>query len=47
VTTLAALTFGSFAIGSAIFLILELNQPYSGLFKIPSAAIEQTIEALR
>jgi len=47
VTTLAALTFGSFAIASAIFLILELNEPFSGLFKIPSAAIEQTIEALR
>ena len=46
-TTLAALTFGSFAIASAIFLILELNEPFSGLFKIPSAAIEQTIEALR
>jgi len=47
VTTLAALMFGAFAIGSAIFLILELNEPFSGLFKIPSAAIEQTIEALR
>jgi hypothetical protein len=46
-TTIVALTFGSFAIGSAIFLILELNAPYSGLFKIPSGAIEQTIEALR
>jgi hypothetical protein len=46
-TTIVALTFGSFAIGSAIFLILELNAPYSGLFKIPSGAIEQTTEALR
>jgi hypothetical protein len=36
VTTLAALTLGSFAIGSAIFLILELNEPYSGLFRGPS-----------
>jgi hypothetical protein len=24
-----------------------LNEPFSGLFKIPSAAVEQTIEALR
>jgi cytochrome bd-type quinol oxidase subunit 2 len=46
-TTLAALGFGSFAIASAIFLILELNEPYSGLFRIPSAPIEQTMEALR
>jgi cytochrome bd-type quinol oxidase subunit 2 len=47
VTTFAALTFGSFAIASAIFLILELNEPYSGLFRIPSGPIEQTMEALR
>jgi hypothetical protein len=46
-TTIAALTLGSFAIGSATFLILELDEPYNGLFKIPSTAIEQTIEALR
>jgi hypothetical protein len=46
VTTLAALALGSFAIGSAIFLILELNEPYSGLFKVPRAAMHQAIEAL-
>jgi hypothetical protein len=46
VTTLAALTLGSFAIGSAIFLILELNEPYNGLFKIPRSAMQQAIEAL-
>jgi hypothetical protein len=31
-TSLGALAFGSFAVASAIFLILELNQPFSGLF---------------
>jgi hypothetical protein len=46
VTTLAALALGSFAIGSAIFLILELNEPYSGLFKVPRAAMQRAIEAL-
>ena len=46
-TTLAALTLGSFAIGSAIFLILELNEPYSGLFRVPRGAMQQAIEALR
>ena len=46
ITTITALTFGSFAIASAILLILELNEPYSGLFRLPSSAIEQTIEAL-
>jgi hypothetical protein len=45
-TSLGALAFGSFAVASAIFLILELNQPFSGLFRIPAAAIEETIRAL-
>jgi hypothetical protein len=36
VTTLAALALGSFAIGSAIFLILELNEPYSGAVQSPA-----------
>jgi hypothetical protein len=45
-TSLAALAFGSFAVASAIFLILELNQPLSGLFRVPSAPIERTIAAL-
>ena len=46
-STFAALTLGSFAIGSAIFLILELNEPYSGLFRVPRGAMQQAIEALR
>jgi|ERR1700677_2297470 hypothetical protein len=45
-TSLAALAFGSFAAGSAIFLILERNQPFSCLFRVPSAPIERTIAAL-
>ena len=45
-TTLAALGFGSFAVASAIFLILELSQPYTGLFRTSPAALTQTIEAL-
>jgi ABC-type multidrug transport system fused ATPase/permease subunit len=45
-TSLGALTFGSFAVASAFFLILELNQPFSGLFRVPSASIEKTIAAL-
>ena len=31
-----ALAFGSFAVASAIFLIFELNQPFSGLFVVTS-----------
>jgi hypothetical protein len=46
VTTVGALGLGAFAVASAVFLILELNQPYNGLFRIPSASIDQAIEAL-
>ena len=45
-TSAAALGFGSFAVASAIFLILELNQPYTGLFRIPAASMQQTLAAL-
>ena len=39
-----ALTFGALSIAFAIFLILELGMPYTGLFKVSPAALEQTIE---
>ena len=45
-TTYGALAFGSIAVASAIFLILELSQPYTGIFRISPAALEQTIEAI-
>jgi hypothetical protein len=45
-TTVAALAFGAFAVASAVFLILELSRPFTGLFRIPPAALEQTISAL-
>jgi hypothetical protein len=32
--------------GSAMFLILDMSQPYAGLFRIPSSATQQTIEAI-
>jgi hypothetical protein len=40
----AALTFGALSIAFAIFLILELGMPYTGLFKVSPGALEQTIE---
>ena len=40
----SALTFGALSIAFAIFLILEFGQPYTGLFKVTPAALEQTIE---
>jgi hypothetical protein len=45
-TTLAALAFGSIAVASAIFLILELSHPYTGLVRISPAAYVQAIEAM-
>jgi hypothetical protein len=45
-TTLSALAFGAFAVASAVFLILELSQPYTGLFRISPAALTETIQAL-
>ena len=39
----AALAFGGLSIAFAIFLIFEFGQPYTGLFKVSPAALEQTI----
>ena len=45
-TVVTTLALGAIAVASAIFLIIELSNPYSGLFRIRPAALEQTIEAL-
>jgi hypothetical protein len=45
-TTVAALAFGAFAVGSAVFLILELSQPFTGVFRLPPAAIDQMLSSL-
>ena len=45
-TTVVALGFGAFAVGSALFLILELSQPFTGVFRLPSAAIDQMLASL-
>jgi hypothetical protein len=45
-TSAAVLAFGAFAVASALFLIFELNQPLTGLFRIPSTSIEETLGAL-
>jgi hypothetical protein len=41
---IAAITFGALSIAFAIFLILELGMPYTGLFRVSPAALVQTIE---
>jgi len=45
-TSVVAVLVGAFAVASAIFLILELNEPFRGLFRIPGASVEQTIRAI-
>ena len=37
---------GAFAISSAIFLIIEFTEPYSGIFRISPAGIDKTLAEL-
>jgi len=41
---IAAITFGALSIAFAIFLILELGMPYTGLFRVSPAALEQATQ---
>ena len=45
-TTLAVLALGSLSVASAVYLILDLSEPYSGLFRVSPAAIQQTIAVI-
>jgi hypothetical protein len=45
-TSVVALALGAFAVATAIFLILELNRPFSGLLQVPTTSIEATLKAL-
>ena len=45
-TTVVALGLGAISVASAIYLIQDLSEPYSGLFRVSPAAIEQTIDAI-
>ena len=42
-TVIAALFVGALTVAGAIFLILEMNRPYSGLMKISSAPIRDAL----
>jgi len=42
-TTIVVLALGAAAISSAIFLILELSQPYTSSFQLSPALLEQAI----
>lgn len=45
-TTLTSMAFGAFSVASAIFLILELSQPYTGLFHVSPATFERITEGI-
>jgi hypothetical protein len=45
-TTLVALGFGAFAVGSALFLVLELGRPFTGVFRVPSGAFDQMLASI-
>jgi hypothetical protein len=40
---IAGLTFGALCVAFADFLMLELGLPYTGLFRVNPAALEQAI----
>jgi hypothetical protein len=42
-TVIAALFFGALTVAGAIFLILEMNRPYSGFMQISSAPIRNAL----
>ena len=45
-TVFMALIVGAFCVAGAIFLILEMNRPYSGLMQISSAPIRHAMDAI-
>ena len=45
-TVCAAFFIGAVSVAGAIFLILEMNHPYSGLMKIPSAPMRDMAEQI-
>jgi hypothetical protein len=45
-TVLVALFVGALSVAGAIFLILEMNRPYSGLMKISSAPIRSALATI-
>ena len=44
--TVVAEAFGAISVASAVFLILEFSEPYSGVFKIKPRGIDLVLEAL-
>jgi hypothetical protein len=45
-TALIATLIGAFTLGSAVFMIVELNHPFTGVFRVPGSAMRQTLDAM-
>jgi len=45
-TTIVALGMGSFAVGTAVFLIIDMSEPYGGLFRVPPDALVQALQVI-
>ncbi len=45
-TAVIATLIGAFTVGSAVFMIIEMNHPFEGTFRIPGAAMRHTLDAL-
>ena len=43
---LSALTFGALCVAFAVFLILELGLPYTGMFRVNPAALQAAIDTI-
>ena len=46
VTSVIALAVGSIAVATAVLLILDLSNPYSGLFRTSPAPLEQALAVM-
>jgi hypothetical protein len=45
-TAITALLVGALSVAGAVFLVLELSQPYTGLLQISSAGLENALAVL-
>ena len=43
---LAAMAFGALCVAFAIFLILELGLPYTGMFRVSGAALHEVLDTI-
>jgi hypothetical protein len=45
-STVVAIAVGAMAVAAAVYLVLDLSQPYSGLFQVSPAPLQQVLEQI-